>query len=410
MAFVKRLIARLFTFVESALDRVFSPSWNPFSNLGALGFFFFWIVTVSGLYLYIFFDTGVTEAYDSVEYLTRDQWYAGGIMRSLHRYASDGMVLVMVLHILREFSFDRYRGVRWFSWFTGVPILWFVIICGLTGYWLVWDKLAQYIAITTTEWLDWLPIFTEPIARNFITPSALEDRFFSLMAFVHIAAPLILLILLWVHLNRVTKANWNPPRGLSIGVFGSMLVLSLVYPAVSQGPADLATVPNPIGIDWFYLPFYPLLDMWPQPATWGMAGALSLILLAMPWLPPLRRRPAAVVNLENCNGCTRCAADCPFVAIQMVPRTDGQVFAQEAKVNEDLCTSCGICAGSCPTSTPFRRRSELVPGIDLPDYSMRELRKKIKAASSGLEGDKRIMIIGCDHSVKDTISNDRIAT
>ena len=410
MTLLKRLIARLFTVFETGLDRIFGPSLNPFNNLGALGFLFFWVVTVSGLYLYIFFDTGVTEAFDSVEYLTHEQWYAGGIMRSLHRYASDGMVLVMVLHILREFSFDRYRGVRWFSWITGVPILWFVIICGLTGYWLVWDTLAQYIAITSTEWLDWLPIFGEPIARNFIAPGALEDRFFSLLAFMHIAAPLVLLILLWVHLNRVTMANWNPPRGLSIGVLMSLFALSIIYPAVSQGAADLAIVPSPVGIDWFYLPFFPLLDIWPAAVTWGLAGALTAILVAMPWLPPLRRKQPAAVNLTNCNGCNRCVDDCPFFAIQMVPRTDGLPFEHQAEVDTDLCTSCGICAGSCPTSTPFRRRSGLVPGIELPDYPLGDLRDKIKTASQSLSGEARILVIACSHSMKEATLDVQAAT
>ena len=65
--------------------------------MGALGFFFYWIVAVSGIYVYLFFDTGVAAAYGSVEYLTHQQWYAGGVMRSLHRYASDALVVVMVV-------------------------------------------------------------------------------------------------------------------------------------------------------------------------------------------------------------------------------------------------------------------------------------------------------------------------
>ena len=36
----------------------------------------------------------------------------------------------------------------------------------------------------------------------------------------------------------------------------------------------------------------------------------------------------------------------------------------EAVVNDALCVACGICAGACPTSTPFRRRAALTPGID----------------------------------------------
>ena len=152
--------------VESAFDAVFTPDCNPLYYLGALGWFFYWIVIATGIYLYIFFDTGVTQAYESVESLTHMQWYAGGIMRSLHRYASDALVLVMILHLLREYVLGRLRGARWFAWVVGVAILWLVFASGISGYWVVWDRLAQYVAIATSEWLDALGLFGEPIARK----------------------------------------------------------------------------------------------------------------------------------------------------------------------------------------------------------------------------------------------------
>ena len=332
MSRVRRALRSAFERLESLLDHAFPPAWNPLYHLGALGFFSYWILVVSGIYLYVFFDTGVDAAYGSVEQLTHQQWYAGGVMRSLHRYASDALVVVMVVHLCREFSFDRYRGPRWFTWVTGVPILLLVIAAGITGYWLVWDKLAQYVAIATTEWLDQLPIFGQSIARNFLSPDSLDDRFFTLLVFMHIVLPLLLLLVLWIHLQRVSRPQINPARGLATGMFLTMLALSVVKPALSQGPADLATVPAVVGLDWFYLGFYPLLDGWPGAATWGLAGALPLMLVVLPWLPPLRRAPVAVVDLANCNGCTRCAADCPYDAITMMPRTDGRAFEREAKV------------------------------------------------------------------------------
>ena len=193
VALVQRGLRWGFERVEAVLDRIFGAAWNPLYQLGALGFFYYWVVAVSGIYVYIFFDTGTTEAYESVEYLTVDQWYLGGVMRSLHRYASDGMILMMAVHMLREFALDRYRGARWFTWVTGTPILWLVFVAGITGYWMVWDELAQYIAIASTEWLDWLGIFGEAIARNFLSPNSLDDRFFTLLTFIHIVAPLLLL-------------------------------------------------------------------------------------------------------------------------------------------------------------------------------------------------------------------------
>lgn len=396
MTLARGMLRGSFGMAEAALGRVFPPEWNPLLNLGALGFFLYWIITVSGIYVYIFLDTGVHDAYASVEYMTHEQWYLAGIMRSLHRYASDALVIIMFMHMLREFAMDRYRGVRWFSWVTGVPVLVLVFIAGISGYWLVWDKLAQYVAIVTTEWLDLLPIFGEPIARNFLSPATLESRFFTLMIFMHIAIPLIALAILWMHLQRIAKPRINPPRGLAVSMFAALLGLSLVHPALSQGPADLATVPGNIGLDWFYLPLFPLLESLPGTLTWGLAGCFLLILVAMPWLPPLRRARPAEVDLENCNGCGRCEADCPYNAISLVARSDGAAFEREPVVSEANCVACGLCAGSCPTSMPFRRLAALSPGIDLPDRTIADLRRQTEQAAEGLQGNARIIVFGCD--------------
>lgn len=382
---------------EGAFSAVFTPAWNPFYHLGALTIFFFWVVLVSGLYVFVLFKTSVFGAYQSVEYMSHQQWYLGGVMRSLHRYASDAAIITILLHMLREFSGNRYRGPRWFSWFTGIPLLWIVFPLGITGYWLVWDKLAQYLAIASSELLDALPVFTDPMARNFLTPESLSDRFFTLLAFLHlIGLPIFLVFGIWFHLLRVSRPTVNPPRALMFGSLLMLFALALIKPALSQGPADLNTVPATLGLDWFYMPVYPLLDYGSPQLVWGLLVGSSLFFSIMPWLGRRKRAPAAVVDLGNCNGCGRCVEDCPYNAVTLMPRSDGLVFAQEAVVNNDLCVSCGICAGACPTATPYRRKSELVPGIQLPDRTIAALREQTVQAAAALQGAVRIIVYGCD--------------
>ena len=391
---------KAFEWIEAVFSDIFGQRWNPFFHLGALSYFFFWIITVSGLYLYAFFRTGTSVAYESVEYLTNEQWYLGGIMRSLHRYASDAFVVTITLHLLREFFIGRFRSFRWFSWLSGVPLLWLTFIAGIGGYWLVWDKLAQYIAVSTAEWLDWLPFFKEPMARNFLDQETLSDRFFSLLSFIHIAVPLFLLLGMWIHIQRITRAKTNPPKGLAIGTFTALMVLSLVWPAVSQGPANLDVAAATVGLDWFYLNVYPLLDIWSPGAVWALLAGITLVLAFLPLLPPLFKEPAAVVDLGNCNGCGRCFEDCPFGAVVMQDRTDGLPFAQEAVVDPDLCAGCGICTGACPTATPFRRATALVPGIDMPALTVREIRDKTLQAAGALQGNDRVIVYGCRHGAE----------
>jgi ferredoxin/coenzyme F420-reducing hydrogenase delta subunit len=394
---VRAFLKAGFEYVERGADHVFGPRLNPLAQLGALGFFLFWIVAVSGIYLFIFFDTGVVDAYESVESITHAQWFAGGIMRSFHRYASDLMVVILVLHPLREFAYDRYRGVRWFSWITGIPIVWLLYASGITGYWLVWDKLAQYVAIASSELLDWLPIFGEPIARNFLTPGSLNDRFFTLLVFMHIAVPLFLLFVMWIHILRISQPKMNPPRTLAAVVLAALVAVSVWKPALSQGPADLGKVPTDVGLDWFYLPLYPLADLWSRGAVWALLGGFTLMLAVMPWLPPFRKPKPAEVTLEHCNGCGRCVEDCPYEAVRLVARTDQRPFLQQAEVNAANCVSCGICVGACPSSTPFRRTSDLKTGIDLPDFTLAELRETTERVANSLFGPARILVLACKH-------------
>ena len=291
---LQALLQWLFLRVEGLFNAAFGDRLNPLYHLGSISFYLFWLVAGSGLYLYAFFETGVADAYASVQSLTHGQWFAGGVLRSVHRYASDAMVLTMLLHMVRHFAFNHYRAFRWFSWVSGVALIWGVYVSGINGYMLPWDKLAQFVIVASFEWLDWLPGFGGTLMRNFIYASSVSDRFFSLLSFMHIGIPLVVLLLMWVHVQRVPKAKTNPPRSIMISVALTLLVMAVVAPVRSQGgAADLAQAVTHVQLDWFYLLVFPLLTLWPLSQVWALLVGASAVLVLVPWLPPRWRRGAA---------------------------------------------------------------------------------------------------------------------
>jgi len=389
-----------FVRLERAFDRAFGAAANPLRHLGALGFLFFWVLAASGIYLYIRFDTSVAGAYESIGRLSREEWWFGGLLRSVHRYAADAFVLVTLLHLVREFAAGRFRRFRAFSWISGVPLLWLMYASGIVGYWLVWDARAQFSALATAQWFDALRLAAQPMARNFIGAETVADRLFSLFVFLHLGLPLALLAGMWVHVQRIGEPRTVTPRRLALGTLAMLFGAALTSPALSHQPWDPLRVPATLDLDWFLLFAHPLMYETSPFALWGLVGGATIGLVALPWLARGRAPAVVRVSAENCNGCGRCVADCPFQAVLLAPvliqnSADGRA-GQQAEVFPERCAACGICAGACPSSTPFRSLRELVSGIDLPDLTVRTLRQNLEEALSRLSGPARVVIFGCD--------------
>jgi quinol-cytochrome oxidoreductase complex cytochrome b subunit/coenzyme F420-reducing hydrogenase delta subunit/NAD-dependent dihydropyrimidine dehydrogenase PreA subunit len=393
------LLAR-YRSIERGFDAAFGSGFNPLRHLGALAFLLLGVLTASGVYLYAVLDTSVSGAHASIDALAREQWFFGGVLRSAHRYAADAFVIVTLLHLGREWLHGRYRGFRRFSWWTGVPLLAFMFISAVGGFWLNWDRLGQYSATASAELLDALPLFATPLTRNFLSNAAVSDRLFSLFVFIHLGVPLLLLFGLWFHVQRISRAVLFPPRALTLGTCATLLALALVQPVRSHASADLSVAPGPLAFDWLLLFWHPLMDATSPLTVWLLLASLFAVLIGLPLLPQRGAAvPIAVVDPANCNGCRRCFDDCPYAAVTMLPHPLRAV-RQMASVNPDLCASCGICVGACPSSTPFRSVSELVTGIDMPSQPIGALRRSLREKLAALRGGTGIVVFGCERGAR----------
>jgi len=386
--------------MEHGFDAIFGAQGNPWRQLGALGFLLLWLLVASGIYLYAVLDTSATGAWHSIDTLSRQQPYLGGVLRSLHRYAADAFVGVTLAHLLREGLHGRYAHFRRFSWWTGVPLLALLFVSAVGGFWLNWDRLGQYSALATAEWLDALPLFAAPVTRNFINVAAVSDRLFSLFVFVHLGVPLLLVFGLWFHIQRISRATVFPPRALALGTLAALLALAWVAPVMSDAPADLTREPATLALDWIVLAVHPLTRALGAGPMWLLLGAALAGLLVLPWLRQPRQEPVAQVDPANCNGCRRCFDDCPYAAVAMVAHPDKRL-RQMAQVDADLCASCGICVGACPSSTPFRSAAELVTGIDMPTQPIGALRRQLQQSLTAMDAAApRIVAFGCDRGAR----------
>ena len=341
-----RLLDRPIAWLEGLVNRLAGSRFNPLYHLGTLAIFLLLVLGVTGIYLTIFYRPGADTAYASVEAISANPF--GLLMRTMHRYASDAFMVVAVLHALKLLATGRYWGSRWLAWVSGWVIALLAWSIGVLGFWLVWDQRAQWLTESLIE------LAKGPVAVTFLTTDITTSTFstFVIVLFVHVFFPLGFAILLFVHVARLARARVLPPRWVMALSVLALALISLVLPVRSAPPAELNRIVEAVHLDIWYLGFLALVDQWGSLAVWVVGFLLLALLLLLPWLARGRHSGPAYVSDDHCTGCTMCSLDCPYHAIEMLPRQEGDTSGHKRRafVSPNLCTGCGICVGACATA------------------------------------------------------------
>ena len=330
---------------DAATNRLYGWRFNPLYQSGTIAVAMFLVLLGTGLWLLLFYRVG--EPYGSVARLNANLW-VGNWVRGLHRYASAAAVVATAVHATRMVLQHRFWGPRALAWVSGLFLVGLLFVLGWTGYVMVWDTFGQRLAIEGARFLDALPVLSEPIGRAFTGERPIPGAFFFLNLFVHVALPLGLGLVLWVHVSRLARPTLLPPRRLGWTLVGLLTAVAILWPLSMSPEADPLFRPASVTADYFYAFWLPFSRGVPAGYAWLGGGLLALGALLVPrWNRGERRhRPASVVDEAICTGCWQCYHDCPYDAIRMLERTDGRADVV-ARVRADLCVSCGICAGSC---------------------------------------------------------------
>jgi len=245
---------------------------NPFYALGSI-FYLVWIVViVTGCLLMIWYVPTKAAAFDSILKI-QDSILFGGLIRGMHKYGADAMIIAATMRMYRMFMAADYKPGKEFNVAIGLISLLLAMYSGLTGYLLIWNQRAFWatkVFATFPTYMDQFPFmgdFYLPLVKSMhmgwntaevllgggaaITQETIT-RFFSL----HLAFSLIPLIFveLYFYKNAYTRI---PLSWLKRSIIILMLVaVAVILPAAQGHRSNPDVTPLPILSDWYFLGLY----------------------------------------------------------------------------------------------------------------------------------------------------------
>lgn len=298
---------------------------------GSMLVFAFFTQLVTGLVLWMAYSPSRQTAWESV-YFIQHEMQGGWLLRGLHHFMAQAMVVLLVLHLLQVVIDKAYQAPREINFWLGLVLMLLVFALGLTGYLLPWDQKAYWATRVATNLMELAP-GGKPSQRLVVGGSDYGHhtltRFFALHAGL---IPALLLLVLGLHLamfrrhgitakrtpGRPDEFFW-PHQVAKDAVACLVLLVVVVLVAVGPGnaikwlqgaevstaqlgaelgpPADPAEQYDAARPEWYYLFLFQLLRIMPSEFIGAIVlPAIVLVyMFAMPLVARLKRGHAVNV-------------------------------------------------------------------------------------------------------------------
>ncbi|MEK6715019.1 MAG: cytochrome bc complex cytochrome b subunit [Candidatus Omnitrophota bacterium] len=254
---------------------------------GGITLFLFIVQIITGILLLFYYKPTANTAFDSVKFIMTKVEF-GWLIRSIHAWSANLMVLTVFIHMFSTFFLMAYRPPRELTWVSGVILFFLTLGTGFTGYLLPWNEVSFFATKVGTQIAGSVPAvggFLRTILRGGeeVTDATL-GRFF---AFHVIALPLCIFLILGLHLAFVQLQGMSSPLSLkdkkekkSIPFLPNFLLRDILAWTIALGilaslavylPAELGKkvdpfAPTPIGIkpEWYFLWMFQALKIIPS--------------------------------------------------------------------------------------------------------------------------------------------------
>lgn len=272
---------------------------------------------ITGIFLWMGYAPSSQTAWESVYYM-QDVMTGGWLLRGLHHYTAQAMIILLALHLMQVIIDGAYKAPRELNFWFGVILLQLVLALSLTGYLLPWDQKGFWATKVATNLLGAAPGLG-PVLQKLIIGG--QDyghltltRFFALHAGV---IPGLITALLAGHIylfRRHGLTAKEPRRGpdaafwpdqvlrdvvACLAVLATVLFL-IVRPrlfaataplgAELGAPADPSEPYSAARPDWYFLFLFQFLKFFPGGTeVWGAIIIPSLVMVVIFLMPFLGR-------------------------------------------------------------------------------------------------------------------------
>jgi quinol-cytochrome oxidoreductase complex cytochrome b subunit len=306
--------------------------------LGGITLFLFMVQGSTGILLAIYYQPTPEAAYKSILFIM-NQVNFGWLIRSIHSWGANLMILFCVLHLLRVFFQAAYKAPREVTWVVGIVLLVATMGFGFTGYLLPWDQRAFWATTVGSEIAGAVPLVGQKLLIFLRGGGEVTARTLSRFFGTHVLVlPLSLVGALLVHIVLVHQQGLADPKrkmadpnevalaGTSLPgseqepkkkllpffpnyvldeviawyvMLAVLIVLASLFPAGLEAPADPLQTPAHTKPEWYFLFLYQGLKLVPRIVGIAVPILGGLVLVLLPFFDrnpyiAARRRPIAI--------------------------------------------------------------------------------------------------------------------
>jgi len=253
-------------------------------GLGGIAATLMTILLVTGVMLMFAYTPSPAQAYNDILNLQTNVWF-GQLVRNLHHWSGNALLIVAFLHMLRVFFTGGFREPRQFNWIVGITLLLLTVGANFTGYLLPWDQLAYWAVTVGTGLVEYIPLVGKWIQTVILggpeVGAATLLNFYGL----HIALiPIAMLSIMFYHFWRIRKdggvviprAPGEPGKQkvrrvttipnlvlrelvVALVLIAVILLFSMTINAPLEELANPDVSPNPAKAPWYFLGIQELL-------------------------------------------------------------------------------------------------------------------------------------------------------